>query len=347
MRWLRLKTRTPYFSLGLIGLAFCTAIAGSRGLAVTRAMLFPPYPEAERLVLISQGNVLPSSRHAISPALLGFWKNHNTTLSGLAGYRWDKAGTAWITPEFFEVLGARPKSFVLHRIRDWKPAGPGQDLAAIGRLKPGVTTRAALNELRELATRWNPDQPWADSDQAQVTSLVARTRRPFWAYGVVCSATSVLLLGASLIGMRTDRRRIGRIRGWYWVYFGAKSVLLPLLLALVIWEFTRATKFTLTGGATFVAEPFFVWLVILACGAIVWWCLVDQWARCRACLGILQYPVRIGSLGAVLFNHAGTELMCCEGHGALYVPAVSSDYVQGAGWISLESLDPDNEIVRR
>jgi hypothetical protein len=174
---------------------------------------------------------------------------------------------------------------------------------------------------------------------------VARIRKPFWAYGLVCSITALLLFAAAGIGMRTDRRRIGRIRGRYWAYFCAKAVLLPLLLALVIWEFSRATSFTWTGGATFVAEPIFVWLVILACGAIIWWCLLDQWARCRSCLRTLQYPVRIGSMGAVLFDHAGMELMCCQGHGSLYVPAVSSDYVQGGGWTSLdlESLRLDSD----
>ena len=107
--------------------------------------------------------------------------------------------------------------------------------------------------------------------------------------------------------MRADRRRSGRILRRYWAYFCAKSLSLPLALALVIWEFSRATSFTVTGGPTFIAEPFFVWLVI-----------------------------RIGSLGAVLFNHAGMELVCCDGHGALYVPAVSSDYVQSGGWTALD-----------
>lgn len=85
--------------------------------------------------------------------------------------------------------------------------------------------------------------------------------------------------------------------------------------------------------------------MILACGAIVWWCLADQRARCRACLRTLQCPVRIGSLGAVLFDHAGMELMCCQGHGALYLPAVSSDYVQPGGWISLDAQDITSEPV--
>ncbi len=343
MRNFRLIVSTPGFSLGLIILAVAAIATASHGLSVTRAMLAPPYRDAHSLVLISEGGALPNGRQAVALPLLDYWKAHNTSFSGLAGYRWDSHGTAWVTPEFFQVVGGQPHLFLLHRIREWKPALPGQDLAVVGRLKPGVTVAAAQAELRNMEAQFGNNEHLPVANQAQAMGLVARTRKPFWAYAVVCSVTSLLLLAAAGIGMRTDRRRIGRVRGWYWAYFCAKAVSLPLLLALVIWEFSRATSFTMTGGARFVAEPFFVWLVILACGAIVWWCLVDQWARCRACLNILQYPVRIGSLGAVLFDHAGTELMCREGHGSLYLPAVSSDYVQRAGWtaLDLEGLGED------
>jgi len=347
IRQARLALRTPQFCLGTVAVGLLGIVAGSGGLTVTRAMLAPPYADAKRLVLISEGGEVPGARHTIPAALLEYWKAHNNTMSGLAGYRWDAHGTGWSTAEFGGVVGAAPRIFLLHRIREWKPADARQDLAVVGRLKPGVTAATAQNELRDLAAQYNPYRRLSAADQAQVMPLVGRTRKPFWAYGVVCSSTMLLLLAAACIGMRTDRRRIGRIRGRYWAYFCAKSVLLPLTLALVIWEFSRATSFTLNGGATFVAEPIFVWLVILACGAIVWWCLADQWRRCRACLRTLQYPVRIGSLGAVLFDHAGMELMCCQGHGSLYLPAVSSDYVQGGGWTALDATDIDSEIVPR
>ena len=346
IRELRLAVRTPAFCLGLIALCLAAIVAASSGLTITRAMLAPPYPDAGRLVLISEGGDVPGERHPIPQALLDFWKAHNNTLTGLAGYQSASHGAVRVTPDFFDVLGVHPRSFMLRRIREWKPLANQRDLAVLGRLKPGVDAAAAQNELRDLAARFRHDRLAAPSQQAQVMPLVARTRKPLYAYAVVCLATMALLLAAACIGMRTDRRRIGRIRRRYWAFFCAKSVSLPLALALVIWEFTRATTFTLTGGVTFVAEPFFVWLVILACGAIVWWCLADQRARCRACMRTLQYPVRIGSLGAVLFDHAGMELMCCEGHGALYLPAVSSDYVQRGGWNALDA-DITSEPVPR
>ncbi len=347
IRQIRSAVLKPGFCLGLIALGLAAIVVASHGLAITRSMLDPPYADAERLVLISEGGVLISGRQPVPPPLLEFWKTHSTALVGLAGYQWNSRGTAWVTPEFFDVVGARPSRFLLHRIHDWHPVTNQEDLAVVGRLKPGVTAAAAQSELRDLAAHYRSSQRYVASPQAQVMSLVARTRKPLYAYAVMCALTTALLLAAAFFGTRADRRRVGRIRRRYWAYFCAKSVSLPLALALVIWEFSRATSFTLTGGATFVAEPFFIWLVILACGGIVWWCLADQRVRCRACLQRLQYPVRIGSLGAVLFDHAGMELVCCEGHGALYVPAVSSDYVQPGGWTALDIADITSEPVPR
>jgi hypothetical protein len=334
IRHLRSAMRKPGFCLGMIALVLAAIVVSSRGLAITRAMLAPRYPDAGRLVLISQGGVMLSP---ISASQLDYWKAHNSSFTGLAGYQWSSRGAAMVTPEFFDVLGARPSRFLLRRINDWRPVANQQDLGVLGRLRPGVTAAAAQSELRDLANRYGGYQRSSLSQQVQVTPLLARIRQPLYAYLILYALTTALLLTAAGIGIRADRRRrIGRIRPRYWAYFCVKSLSLPLALTLVIWEFSRATSFTLTGGATFVAEPFFIWLVILASGAIVWWCLADQRVRCRACLQTLQYPVRIGSLGAVLFDHAGMELVCCEGHGVLYVPAASSDYVQGGGWTVLD-----------
>jgi hypothetical protein len=337
--------RKPGFALGVIGLGLAAIAIFSHGLARTRAMLLPQYPDAGRLVLISEKSVQVGGRHPISPALLEYWKAHNTTLAGLAGFKWDPHGTASITPDFFDVLGVRPRRFLLHRIREWKPVANAQSLGVLGRLKPGVEPDAAEADLRELAARQRYSA--RPTLEAQVIPLVARMRQPLYAYGTMCALTAALLLAGAGIGIRADRRRSSRVRRGYWAYFCAKAVLLPLMLALLIWEFSRATSFTITGEATFIAEPFFIWLVILAAGGMVWWTLADQRVRCRACLQVLRYPVRIGSLGAVLFDHAGVELVCCEGHGSLYVPAVSSDYVQSGGWTGLDSMDIHSETVRR
>jgi hypothetical protein len=337
----------PSFSLGVIAFFLAGIVAGSHGLAITRAMLYPGYPSADRLVLICETGGVFGERHPVAPALVEFWKAHATTLAAMAGYQWDSHGTARVTPEFFNVLGARPRRFLLRPIRQWKPVSQPHSLAVLGRLKPGITPEAAQNELTRLeASYWHDQQPSA-FETVQVTPLVARIRHPLYSYDLICGLTTVLLLAVAMIGMRAGRRRSGRIRFRYWAYFCAKAIFLPLALTLIIWEFSRATTLSLTGSPAFRSEPWFAWLVILGCGAIAWWCLWDQRVRCRACVETLRYPVRIGSLGAVLFNHAGMELVCCEGHGALYLPAMSSDYVQGRGWTALDTADISSEPAPR
>lgn len=334
---IRVVLRKPGFCLGLIAIFLAAILAESRGLVRTRAMLNPHYPEAERLVLVSESGLMMGERIAVSPRLLDYWKAHNTSFTGLAGYRWDQQGTAWVTPDFFQVLGTRPQRFLLREIRTWKPAGSDAPFGVIGRLKPGVSATAAQNELRDLAGDFRFHLKSYPYPEATVTPLVARIRQPLYSYGVLWAVTLGLLLIAACMGVVADLRRSNRIRRRYWTYFCAKAAGVPLVLLLAVWEFSGATSITLTGGSTFLAEPLLTWLFIVACGGIIWWCLADQKARCRACLQRLQYPVRVGSPGAVLFDHDGTELVCCEGHGALYLPEISSDYVQGESWTTLDS----------
>jgi hypothetical protein len=235
----RAAMRTPAFCLGMIALGLAAMAGASHGFAITRSMLAPPYPDAGRLVLISQGGVLQNQRHTIPPPLLDFWKTHNTTLAGLAGYQWNSRGAAWVTPDFFDVLGARPRCFLLRRIHDWRPLANqpdlGSTLGVIGRLKPGVAAVNAQSELRGLAARYRGDRQPSASGDVQVMPLVDRIRQPFYAYAGLCAVAATLLLAGACIGMRTDRRRVGHIRARYWAFYCAKAVSLPVALALAIW----------------------------------------------------------------------------------------------------------------
>jgi hypothetical protein len=338
--------RKPGFCLALIALSLAVIVTGSRGLVKTRAMLQPHYDDAGRLVLISESGIMMGERIAVSPRLLEYWKRHSTTFAGLAGYRWDQQGTAWVTPDFFDVLGRQPRRFLLREIHTWKKADGQAPLGVVGRLLPGVSAAAAQNELRDLADDYRFHLKSFPFPQAEVTPLLARIRQPLYSYAALCAGTIGLLLAAACLGVIADLRRSRRIRRRYWAYFCVKSAGAPLALALAIWEFSGATSITLTGGTTFLAEPFLTWLFIVACGGTIWWCLADQKARCRRCLQRLQFPVRIGSPGAVLFDHAGTELVCCEGHGTLYLPELSSDYVQGESWTALDSETSESAVPR-
>src|SRR5579871_110601 len=183
---LRAAISSPFFCLGAMAAGLAAIAIDSHGLAITRAMLFPPYPDPSRLVLISEGGNLQTERHPIPPALLDYWRAHNQTFSGLAGYRWDRRGEAAVTAGFFEVLGTRPKTFLLRRIRQWLPAAGNQNLGVVGRLKPGVSAEDARQDLRRLAVRFWDAQGPSPYEPVQVISLVTRTRQPFYAYALLC-----------------------------------------------------------------------------------------------------------------------------------------------------------------
>ena len=83
--------------------------------------------------------------------------------------------------------------------------------------------------------------------------------------------------------------------------------------------------------------PFLLWLYILGAMGVLFWAVADQRARCRVCLRLLAFPVRIGCPGCLLLDWSGTELFCSEGHGVLHVPHLSPSWDEASErWISLD-----------
>lgn len=65
------------------------------------------------------------------------------------------------------------------------------------------------------------------------------------------------------------------------------------------------------------------------------WLLRDQRRRCPVCLQLLTHPVRIGRSSRFLLDWNGTELMCEQGHGLLYVPGTPSTF-SSQRWLYLD-----------
>lgn len=65
------------------------------------------------------------------------------------------------------------------------------------------------------------------------------------------------------------------------------------------------------------------------------WVLKDQRRRCPVCLRLLANPVRIGQSSRFLLDWNGTELMCEQGHGLLYIPGTPSTF-SGQRWLYLD-----------
>jgi hypothetical protein len=336
-RWSSSVARSPATSLALLLLSFLAVSLASHGYQATRWILSMPYPDPSGLVLISEVGVLPGQRMAVSPGLLEYWGPRVTKLSGVAGYRWDDDGSAYVTGGFFELLGGPPRGFVPRAIRTWRAVSQHDraSLGVIGRLKPGATMVDAKDELRELEENYRQNRRQYPFPRADITSLVTRLRQPFVTYGLICGLSILAPMIAIGVGIVAEARRGNRIRVRYWTYFTTKAVFFPLTLFVAICEFTPVTSLRIVGDASFAGEPFMAWLLIVVCICWIRWCLIDQYGRCRVCLRRLKLPVTVGVLGAVILDTAGTELACSEGHGALYIPEESSDYVVTGGWSDL------------
>ena len=75
--------------------------------------------------------------------------------------------------------------------------------------------------------------------------------------------------------------------------------------------------------------------LVLAIGPLSW-SIRDQQKRCRTCLRRLGSPIRIGAPGHVLLNWSGTEMVCSEGHGILYLPDSHADWLERDRWNTLD-----------
>ena len=67
------------------------------------------------------------------------------------------------------------------------------------------------------------------------------------------------------------------------------------------------------------------------------WAITDQRQRCPVCLRRLSNPTRIGGASHAFLEWYGTELICGEGHGLLYVPEIATSCYSTQRW---QYLDP-------
>jgi len=93
----------------------------------------------------------------------------------------------------------------------------------------------------------------------------------------------------------------------------------------------------LVGSIYPMADFFALWLFLVMSVGPLSWAIHDQRKRCRVCLRRLGNPIRTGAPGYVLLNWSGTEMVCGEGHGILYLPDSHAEWLEGERWNNLDS----------
>ena len=281
----------------------------------------------------------PDSPRCGSCAVLSHqaWRDQFASDAGIVGQR------ILIDGNETTVLGALPANFhfLSSGIAVWKLIDgntPGfsnfaRRVGAVARLQPGSSPakiQAELTDLSEDAGYRFPDS------ELQVTSVQEQWRDSLRAYVlfvlliVSCAAAVVYARGGSAAMGQAVPSALKRVR--WWGYFAAKCALLVGVAYLTASLLARAVAEYVTGSTYPVADDVAVWLFLVLAIVGLSWAIHDQQRRCRICLRRLGMSVDIGSRGSVLLNWSGTELVCPDGHGVLYLPESQASWLERDRW---------------
>ena len=224
---------------------------------------------------------------------------------------------------------------------DETPFSPGKPVGVVARLRPGVSERQAEWDLARSISN-SLGEPFSSS-AIQVWPLQERVRQPLTSYGLaLCVSLLVMttLLWSGRMNLLPQRRGTGAACRW-WTFFACKTALLLLMLLAAVVEFTPEPYIFPSGRATLIVESGSLWIFSVGCVFVLWWSLMDQQRRCRACLEKLALPAQIGRSGCLLLSWAGTELVCAQGHGLLHITETDVCWLDPAQWTQLdESWEP-------
>jgi hypothetical protein len=301
---------SPWRYLGALALLAAVSIFFAFQLALPRSVLLPsPLPEADRLAVISNITVEQYRRLSLdgeSPfAALAFYRTIHTP-----------AGTAALaSANFSEVLRVPPGEAALRdlpgHVRTWRlqdelPAPATKGFAA-GRLR-------APEKLRHWTLTLNGER-FACSSLAHDQFL-----------------PGLVLVGllALLIVVMTTPLNLGDYpssHSWRrWGFLLAKIVLLQIIAGCGSLDLASIWQ----PGF----QPHGLLIGLILCTR---WALADQRQRCPDCLRLLSKPTRIGGASHVFLDWYGTEFICTQGHGLLYVPEIATSSYSTQRWQSLDN----------
>jgi len=203
------------------------------------------------------------------------------------------------------------------------------DLFAVVRVKPGVSSWRLENELGKVA---EDVTYYFLQGQLRVSFAQPAILTPLWSFAAAAVASGLLLMVVFRMNWRVFQpftRQAG--------FFYAKTLLALACVFTACLEWSRSSSAILFGTFDPASGPFLLWLYIMGTMGVFFWTVMDQKARCRECLRLLAFPVRIGSPGTFLLDWSGTEFCCSEGHGVLHVPHMAPSWSDESDhWITLD-----------
>jgi hypothetical protein len=246
---------------------------------------------------------------------------------GGASYR-----VSGVLPASFHFLSRQPLLFIVQReLKD--PA-----VMVVARALPGATANALTRDLTAVSE--TVSYYFFRSD-LRVQFMRSAIETPLRFFGIAVLIAALLAMAVARPRMRTLRLALQTAQRGAMLrrtgFFLGKTALALALVFTAGLEWSRSESSFLFASRDPASGPFLVWLYILGAMGVLFWSLADQRARCRVCLRLLCFPVRIGCPGCLLLDWSGTELLCAEGHGVLHVPHMAASWEEEAEhWITLD-----------
>ncbi len=244
------------------------------------------------------------------------------------------------------VIGVLPSNFHLlsPEISAWTLLDSGtpsftnfvERIGAVARMRPGVTERQVEADLTDRTENAGYILP---ASLLVVTSGRAELRRYTGSYllFLLLAIGCAILIVYARSGTGVGRAPLSvRERLRWWSFFVGKAVLLLTLTGLLAWTTVRVLSIYLFGSVHPMTNGVALWLFLILSVAPLSWAIHDQQKRCRVCLRRLGTPIQIGAPGHVLLDWSGTEMVCPEGHGVLYLPDSEANWLERDRWDNLD-----------
>ena len=246
-----------------------------------------------------------------------------------------------------KIVGVLPRNFHLlpAEISVWTLLDSGtppfsnfvERIGAVARTKPGTTERKLETDLADLTENAGYVFP---ASLLTVTSGSAEVRRYIGSYAllVLLAVGCAMLIVYVRAGAEVGRAALSvRDRLRWWSFFVTKTVLLLTGTGLVAWTVVHRLSIAIYGSIHPMTNAVGLWVFLIFSLAPLSWAIRDQQRRCRVCLRRLGTPIAIGAPGHVLLDWSGTEMVCSEGHGVLYLPDSQANWLERARWDNLDA----------
>jgi hypothetical protein len=228
-----------------------------------------------------------------------------------------------VLPSQSEPLTRQPALYLV------TPRIEHDDLFAVARVKEGTSSRRLENELGKVA---EDITFYFLQGQLRVSFAQPAVLTPLWSFAAAALASGLLLMVVFRMNWRVFHPFTRQA-----AFFYAKTLLALACVFTACLEWSRSSSAILFGTFDPASGPFLLWLYIMGTMGVFFWTVIDQKARCRECLRLLAFPVRIGSPGTFLLDWSGTEFCCSEGHGVLHVPHLAPSWSDESDhWITLD-----------